>query len=60
MLNKSLTLTANQYKAAVMLHAVAGDLLAHAAPTDETPLQITVAEALEIAGKRIASAALGN
>lgn len=60
MLAKSLTLTANQYKAATLAHAIAGDLLAQAAPTDETPLVITLGEVLEVAGKRLASVALGN
>lgn len=60
MLNKSLTLTATQYKAAKFAVEVANDLLAHAAPTDETPLTVTLGEVLEVAGKRLAGAALGN
>lgn len=60
MIDKSVKLTPNQYRAAILAHAVVGDLLAHAAPTDESPMEITMGEALEVAGKRIASAALGN
>ena len=60
MLNKALTLTPAQYRAAVLAHGIVGDLLTQAAPTDDTPLQITVGEVLEVAGKRLATVALGN
>lgn len=60
MLNKSLKLTTNQYRAAIVAHSILGDLLTQASPTDETPLEITVGEVLEVAGKRLAAVALGN
>lgn len=60
MLNKSLKLTEYQYRAATYAHAVAGDLLAQAAPTDETPLEITLGEVIEVAGRRLATSAMAQ
>lgn len=60
MLDKSIKLTPNQYRAAKVLIDAASDLLAHAAPTDETPLELTFGEGLEVMGKRLAGVALGN
>ena len=53
MLDKSLKLSENQYKAAVMVHGIVGDLLAKAAPTDDTPFEITLGEVLEVAGAKL-------
>lgn len=53
MLDKSLKLSENQYKAAVMGNRVLGRLLAKAAPTDDTPYEITLGEVLEVAGEEL-------
>lgn len=53
-LNKSLKLTPAQRKAARFAVDIASDLLDQASDEDETPLEITVMEALEVAGQRLA------
>ena len=50
-MNKSVKLTANQRKYAKHILSVGQDLLDQAADDDETPLEITFWEALEVGGK---------
>lgn len=53
MLNKSLKMTEHQYNAAVFAHEALGKLLAKAAPTDDTPYEITLGEVLEVIGEQL-------
>lgn len=53
MLNNGITLTQNQYKAAMLAHVALGDILQQASPEDDTPLRITVGEVLEVVGKQL-------
>lgn len=52
-LNKAFTLTQAQYNAAVLGHRVLGKALAQASPEDETPLQLSVMEVLQIVGEEL-------
>lgn len=53
MFDKSLKLSENQYKAAVIGHRIFGKLLSKAAPTDDTPFEVTLGEVLEVAGEEL-------
>lgn len=53
-LNKSIKLTANQFKIAEFAHRVAGKVLVKASPNDkDSPLEVTVGELMEVAGSEL-------
>lgn len=56
-LEKSITMTEGQHKMATLAAEALVDILAQASPTDETPLQISFGEVIEVMGKKLTSKA---
>lgn len=52
-LNKTFTFTQAQYNGLVFGHRVIGKAIDQASPEDETPLQLSVMEVLQIVGEEL-------